>query len=91
MLLQESFAHWLPRIEDEMRQIVGRADTPAYVPFFGMIHYHLGWADTGFKPASIPAGKRIRPMLCLLACEAAGGDPAQALPAAAAVELLHNF
>ncbi len=38
-----------------------------------------------------PAGKRIRPMLCLLACEAAGGDPHAALPAAAGLELLHNF
>jgi geranylgeranyl diphosphate synthase type I len=30
-------------------------------------------------------------MLCLLACEAAGGDPHSALPAAGAVELIHNF
>jgi geranylgeranyl diphosphate synthase type I len=36
-------------------------------------------------------GKRIRPTLTLLTCAGAGGDPAGALPAAAAVELLHNF
>ena len=30
-------------------------------------------------------------MLCLLACSEVGGDPAQALPAAAGIELLHNF
>jgi hypothetical protein len=29
--------------------------------------------------------------LCLLACEATGGDFYQALPAAAAIELVHNF
>jgi geranylgeranyl diphosphate synthase type I len=29
--------------------------------------------------------------LCLLACEAAGGNPRQALPAASALELVHNF
>jgi geranylgeranyl diphosphate synthase type I len=30
-------------------------------------------------------------MLCLLACAAAGGDPRAVLPAAAGLELLHNF
>ena len=30
-------------------------------------------------------------LLCLLACAAAGGDPGAALPAAAGLELLHNF
>jgi len=91
MSLQHYFARWLSHIETEMKQIVGSADDPAYVPFYGMLHYHLGWADANFAPAEIPAGKRIRPMLCLLACEAAGGDSQTALPAAAAVELLHNF
>ncbi|MFN3763642.1 MAG: polyprenyl synthetase family protein [Anaerolineae bacterium] len=33
----------------------------------------------------------MRPVLCLLCCEACGGDWEQALPAAAAVELVHNF
>jgi geranylgeranyl diphosphate synthase type I len=36
-------------------------------------------------------GKRLRPILLLLTCEAQGGDWRQALPAASAVELLHNF
>jgi len=36
-------------------------------------------------------GKRIRPVLCLAAAEAAGGEPERALPAAAAVELVHTF
>jgi len=91
MSLKQYFARWLPLIADEMKRNVGSADDPAYVPFYGMLHYHLGWADANFAPAEVPAGKRIRPVLCLLACEAAGGDPQAALPAAAAVELLHNF
>src|SRR5690606_24477344 len=33
----------------------------------------------------------IRPVICLLACQAAGGDWQRAVPAAAAIELLHNF
>lgn len=36
-------------------------------------------------------GKRVRPVLCLAAGEAAGGTPAELLPAAAAVELVHSF
>jgi geranylgeranyl diphosphate synthase type I len=56
-----------------------------------MLHYHLGWVDADFKPAQFDSGKRIRPMLTLLCCEAAGGEWRTALPAAAAVELLHNF
>jgi geranylgeranyl diphosphate synthase type II len=39
---------------------------------------------------SIP-GKRIRPMLLLLGCQAFGGDLAEAVNAAHAVELFHNF
>lgn len=36
-------------------------------------------------------GKRLRPILVLLSCEAVGGNPMNALPAAAAIEILHNF
>jgi geranylgeranyl diphosphate synthase type II len=36
-------------------------------------------------------GKRVRPVLCLAVAEAAGGDVRSALPAAAAVELVHTF
>ena len=36
-------------------------------------------------------GKRVRPTLLLLACEAYGGNLQEALPAAAAVEMFHNF
>jgi geranylgeranyl diphosphate synthase type II len=36
-------------------------------------------------------GKRIRPVLCLAVAEAAGGSVEDALPAAAALELVHTF
>lgn len=36
------------------------------------------------------AGKRHRPLICMLACKAVGGDPAAALKSAAAIELFHN-
>jgi len=42
------------------------------------------------KQFSDNSGKRHRPLICLLACEAVGGDPKQAWPAAAAVEHFHT-
>lgn len=36
-------------------------------------------------------GKRIRPLLCLIAAELCGGEREKAEPAAVAVEMLHNF
>ena len=36
-------------------------------------------------------GKRLRPVLVLMACEACGGSVEQALPAAVAVELIHTY
>ncbi len=56
-----------------------------------MLRYHLGWLDEKGSPGQGLAGKALRPSLCLLACEAVGGDYHRALPAAAALELLHNY
>jgi len=39
---------------------------------------------------SANAGKRHRPLICLLACEAVGGDPQRAMSAAAAIEHFHT-
>ena len=41
--------------------------------------------------AVLGAGKRLRPLLVLAACEAVGGPLAQALRAACAVELIHAY
>lgn len=57
---------------------------------YRMLRYHMGWEEPDGSPA-VAGGKAVRPGLCLLACEAAGGCPDRALPAAAAVELVHNF
>jgi geranylgeranyl diphosphate synthase type I len=56
-----------------------------------MLRYHLGWEDGEGRPVRSGGGKMLRPILCLLACEAAGGNWRKALPAAAALELVHNF
>ena len=47
------------------------------------------YAPIGYSLAG--GGKRLRPMLLLLACGIYADDPRAALPAAAAVEVFHNF
>jgi geranylgeranyl diphosphate synthase type I len=58
-----------------------------------MLRYHLGFSDAQGRPERAPSGKRIRPALVLLSAAAAGlpGAADVAVPAATAVELLHNF
>jgi geranylgeranyl diphosphate synthase, type I len=88
--LSSFIGHWLPQIEAEMRTVLATGDPPV-AAHYGMLRYHLGWADEQLRPLTAPSGKRVRPILCLLACAETGGDPARALPAAAAIELIHNF
>jgi geranylgeranyl diphosphate synthase, type I len=57
-----------------------------------MSGYHMGWLDeTGRLARTQGAGKLVRPSLCLWACEACGGSVDEAMPAATALEWLHNF
>ncbi|HEU4942500.1 MAG TPA: polyprenyl synthetase family protein, partial [Gaiellaceae bacterium] len=51
----------------------------------------LGGLEDVVRYALEGGGKRIRPVLCLATTEAAGGDPKDALAAAAALELVHSF
>ncbi|VAX41835.1 (2E,6E)-farnesyl diphosphate synthase [hydrothermal vent metagenome] len=39
----------------------------------------------------LAGGKRLRPVLVLLACEACGGEISQAMPAACALEMIHTY
>ena len=55
-----------------------------------MLRYHIGWSDEQGRP-SAAEGKMVRGILCLAATKAVGGDYRRALPAAAAVEIVHNF
>jgi geranylgeranyl diphosphate synthase type I len=55
------------------------------------MRYHLGWVDESGNPQHSNTGKLLRPKLCLIACEAVGGNWQKALPAAAVLELVHNF
>ncbi len=75
------------------------ANTDGLSSFYGQMQYHLGWLDQAFQATRSNPGKLLRPTLLLFAYEAAGAwgqtDDSnylrRALPAAAAVELTHNF
>lgn len=81
---------YLAALDAELRQVVVPPD-PRYEAYYGMFRYHLGWTDKNFVEVKSDVGKRLRPLLCLLTCQAAGGDWRRALPVAAAIELVHNF
>ncbi len=90
MTLDRFAATYLPQVETNLRQLLATPKLAAGT-HYQMMAYHLGWLDEQFQPAHASAGKGIRPLLCLLSCAAAGGDPSCAVAAAAAVEMLHNF
>ncbi len=79
----------LPHIELELQRQVSRLDAPRTKPFHEMLSYHMGWTGDGAGPEA--TGKRIRPILVLLTTASCGADWRLALPAAAAIELVHNF
>jgi geranylgeranyl diphosphate synthase type I len=50
----------------------------------------MGWSDADGHPIPGEAGKLLRPVLCMTACDGYGGGQA-ALDVAASIELLHAF
>ena len=87
MLSALPLARYRRELDQYLRPLLSAQDPPL---LWGMVRYQLGWEDTEGKPQDA-TGKWLRPSLCLLACEAAGGDWRSALPVAAAIELVHNF
>jgi geranylgeranyl diphosphate synthase type I len=83
--IRTEFNDLLIEIETEMRTVIGERDGHAR-PLYEMLSYHLG-----LDQMEGPRGKRLRPLLGLLAFKSLGGDYRKTLPAAAAVELGHNF
>ena len=47
--------------------------------------------DDAIRYCVLSGGKRFRPLLCLGACEAVGGEVRTALPVASAIELIHTY
>lgn len=79
----------LDAIENELRQAVTQKHHPELNELYAIMAYHMGWE--GEDAGAEAQGKRIRPLLVCLTCAAAGGNWENSLPAAAAVELVHNF
>ncbi|MEK9659339.1 MAG: polyprenyl synthetase family protein [Chloroflexota bacterium] len=79
-------ARFGPAVQASLREAVDATRLTVARP----MRYHLGWEDAQGRPDS-GGGKALRPVLCLMACELAGGQAEQAMPAAAALELIHNF
>lgn len=90
MTFQAYLDRYLPLLEKELKAALS-APVAILDPFYGMMGYHMGWFDAQLHDVLATQGKRLRPVFCLLACEAVGGRIEQALPAATAIELLHNF
>jgi geranylgeranyl diphosphate synthase, type I len=70
--------------EAEIQRVLDAAD-PVAAGVYEMCRYHLGLDGSG------STGKRMRPLLGLLAYASITGEHEKALPGAAAVELGHNF
>src|SRR5512140_803307 len=71
--------------EAEIVRLVGDRDASTH-GLYEMVRYHLALDGSGAS-----GGKRIRPLLGILAYASIAGDHRRALPGAAAVELGHNF
>ena len=89
MSLDEFIQIYQPAIEGALSETVALSNGAGLEELHRMMAYHLGWIGEGAGPSA--TGKRIRPLLVLLTTQASGGDWHKALPAAAAVELIHNF
>ena len=85
--LSEIFERYQGPLEVALHAALDDADSPLAT----MARYQLGWVDADGNAVLANRGKALRPTLCLLTCEALGGNVEAALPAAAGVELLHNF
>ena len=89
LTLTNLLAPYVQRVETEMRHMIPSLNQ--HRPFFGQIHYHLGWANSAFEAETQRGGKRVRATFCLMAAEAFSGKIEPALSAAVAFELLHEF
>ena len=73
------------RTLEELRDLVEEA--LGSLPFAS----ELGELEQALRYSLLGGGKRIRPVLCLATGEALGHEPAELLPAACSLELVHTF
>jgi geranylgeranyl diphosphate synthase type I len=75
-------------VQPALRAAVDRLDDQLLRRIAG---YHLGWLDDQGAPVAGAGGKAIRSALAILSAEAGGGSAGDGVPAAVAIELVHNF
>ena len=78
MDLKGEFKARVPLIEEEIESYINADMKPAelYAPLVDLM---------------ARGGKRVRPVICMIACEAVGGDQKKAIKTSAAIEMIHNF
>lgn len=81
------FKRYRSDISAALRESLSQTEPHVY----DMLKYYMGWVDVNGDPCVAMEGKFLRPTLCLFACQATGGSIEQAMPAAVALELIHNF
>jgi len=86
--LPAAVAHARDLVDAPLRAAVNRLENEQMRLIAG---YQLGLWNAAGEPDDAGGGKALRPALVLLAAQAAGGSPDPGVPAAVAVELVHNF
>jgi len=76
------------QVQADRDRLIPLLDAELTVPFRQGDAMQLGEA---MRYSLEAGGKRVRPVLCILACEAVGGTPAEALPGALALEYVHTY
>ncbi len=82
----EEYSRYVGMIEETLEKLVDEQKLEC--PADGGIPAHL--CET-MRYSLLAGGKRVRPVLLLAACEMLGGDLAQALVPAAALEMIHTY
>ncbi|WP_330184297.1 polyprenyl synthetase family protein [Nocardia sp. NBC_01503] len=82
-VLEQAWQLTCPRL----RSLVDQLAEPLRV----VAGYHFGWCDATGRPAAANPGKGVRGALAIASALAVGGVETDALPAAVATELIHNF
>jgi len=86
--VDETLNRYRPLVDGEISRLLEGIEVPGLCE---IVRHHLGFTDRLEGQAIEFGGKRIRAAICLLVCEGAGGETTTAVPAAAAIELLHSF
>ena len=71
--------------ETEILRVIDASEDARTGELYGWVRYHMGLDGAAKR------GKRLRPLLGLLAYQSIAGEHQRALPGAAAVEMGHNF